>query len=72
MFSYVRHMPTHRMIKGMKKSRGSTSIGRIGYRISSSRQAIPHEAGLDQLHINNDINQGLIEYNFGTMETPFG
>jgi hypothetical protein len=65
-------MPVHKLMKGMKKSRGSASIGRIGYRISSSRQLVSHEAGLDQLNINNDLNLGLVEYNFGTMETPFG
>ena len=28
--------------------------------------------GTDQLHVNGDLSQGLVEYNFGMMETPFG
>lgn len=69
--SYVRLLPSYKLHKKLAKEVGHSRC-RISYRISNTRQSFPHEAGLDQIHLNGDLSQGLKEYNFGTMETPFG
>jgi hypothetical protein len=52
-------------------SRQKNGFCKIGYRLGTSRQQSPLEAGLDQLQLK-DIGQGIQETNFESLETPLG
>ncbi|KAJ1569512.1 autophagy protein 13, partial [Nowakowskiella sp. JEL0078] len=77
LFSYVRLMPAYRFAKRINRdhspsSNNSTQGLKMGYRLSKSRLFPKDEAGLDQLHIGDDMRKGISEFSFGTIQTPFG
>ncbi|KND02920.1 uncharacterized protein SPPG_02001 [Spizellomyces punctatus DAOM BR117] len=70
LYSYVRLLPAYRLYRKLRRQKDG-NLG-IGYRLSTSRVMPVDEAGLDQLHSSGDMRRGLSEYNFGSIDTPFG
>lgn len=72
LYYYVRLMPTFRLKKRMEKGGIGFKKNHLCYRLSSYRENVPNEAGLDQLHLSRNLSNAIVENNFGAMETPFG
>ncbi|KAI8824170.1 autophagy-related protein 13-domain-containing protein [Fimicolochytrium jonesii] len=69
LYSYIRLLPAYRLYRRFRRKQ--TNL-RIGYRLSTSRMMPLDEAGLDQLHSSGDMRRGIEEFDFGSIDTPFG
>lgn len=70
LYSFVRLLPAYSLYRRMTKDK-TGALG-IGYRLSTSRVMPLEEAGLEHLHSSGDMRRGISEYNFGSVDTPFG
>ncbi|KAI8912528.1 autophagy-related protein 13-domain-containing protein [Gorgonomyces haynaldii] len=70
LYSIVRLLPCYSLTRQL--GRPTRSNVEIIYRISSSRVVSPDEAGLDELHVGNDMRRGISEVIFDPVQTPLG
>ena len=70
LYSLLRLIPAFKLHRKLQRLRMAGCD--MTYRLSTSRTPQPAEAGLSELHRENDMHSGLRESSYGGIETPLG